>query len=520
MLSHLYITNKWIKLFIVLIGVFILFESCYKNFFKAAEDDFFQYFQQDSEALVSGKILADKYKLDTGVSNLGFFSIKENPKGGMIANQLTSGEKEYNKIPISNLVDANWTNGVNNLYNILLFDSSYYSNILTGAGCELTYGEQKRIIKDVLLVGPYVQIHYYGEKLTFIPNAREIFINYDVVDKNNFNYSNYFSQYGLQGKIYSYLFNNLDFKVKTIYKINCLLLSIVIVFLAYLSKKIFNLKFAIIFFISFCFSPWVISFARNLYWIEFSWFLPAIFIWSAYLTKLNKIKIICFTAFVTSALFKSLCGYEYLSSILLFASAPYIYKCFNCAKDLLLKQFCKIALIGILGTIGFIIAVIIHSYLLSNGDVLKGMKIIWEQEVLRRTYGDPNSFPEELAASLMSSVWSVIYTYIVNWKTNLLFCDKYVILGLNECSFCILLCFITFMFVYTIIYKKYRLFKKDFAIFITFLLPALSWFILAKSHSYVHVHMNYVLWYMGAIASLVYCLIKFLCAISFKIRKN
>ena len=47
--------------------------------------------------------------------------------------------------------------------------------------------------------------------------------------------------------------------------------------------------------------------------------------------------------------------------------------------------------------------------------------------------------------------------------------------------------------------------------FIVFLGTTLSWFILGKAHSYVHTHMNYVLWYFGFIQICLYIIIKFAC---------
>ena len=35
----------------------------------------------------------------------------------------------------------------------------------------------------------------------------------------------------------------------------------------------------------------------------------------------------------------------------------------------------------------------------------------------------------------------------------------------------------------------------------------LSWFVLAKSHSYVHIHLNYVLWYFGFVQICLYVIV-------------
>ena len=51
---------------------------------------------------------------------------------------------------------------------------------------------------------------------------------------------------------------------------------------------------------------------------------------------------------------------------------------------------------------------------------------------------------------------------------------------------------------------------RDVIMFIVFQMATLSWIILAKSHSYVHTHLNYVLWYFGFIQICIYVIIKFI----------
>lgn len=46
--------------------------------------------------------------------------------------------------------------------------------------------------------------------------------------------------------------------------------------------------------------------------------------------------------------------------------------------------------------------------------------------------------------------------------------------------------------------------KLLIAMFSVFALPALSWFIFGKAQSYIHTHMNFILWYFGFIAVLLY----------------
>jgi len=47
--------------------------------------------------------------------------------------------------------------------------------------------------------------------------------------------------------------------------------------------------------------------------------------------------------------------------------------------------------------------------------------------------------------------------------------------------------------------------------YVFFLLTSISWFYLAKSHSYIHHHMNYVMWYFGFVQICLYIIADKIC---------
>lgn len=60
------------------------------------------------------------------------------------------------------------------------------------------------------------------------------------------------------------------------------------------------------------------------------------------------------------------------------------------------------------------------------------------------------------------------------------------------------------------VYSAYKFIKEKYFysfLYYVMLLAPMSWFVLAKSHSYVHTHMNFVLWYFGFIAIMIYMII-------------
>ena len=197
-----------------------------------------------------------------------------------------------------------------------------------------------------------------------------------------------------------------------------------------------------------------------------------------------------------SIFIKSLCGYEYLSTIVLFALSVFFIAPFlenNCIpKSRLLKY--TVIIFG-LSIFGFLLAIAIHSLLRGEGDLLLGLKNIYEQDVLRRTFGgDATKFNPVYADSFNASFLNVIFKYIFMWQTDL-------VKGIFGIFFVVL---IIINIIMLLKFKKSNSKNLNIAMFIIFLLPALSWYFLGKSHSYIHTHMNFVLWYFGFVAVLIY----------------
>ena len=75
---------------------------------------------------------------------------------------------------------------------------------------------------------------------------------------------------------------------------------------------------AFIFYITFLLSPWIVNFARNLYWVEFTWFLPMLIgLYCSYRIHSKNCRIFCYVAGFLTIAAKCLCGYEYISTIML-----------------------------------------------------------------------------------------------------------------------------------------------------------------------------------------------------------
>lgn len=327
-------------------------------------------------------------------------------------------------------------------------------------------------------------------------------INYYELQDEQIIIRDYVSQYGLQGHVFSFLYNKFNIPFWGLKAICCILLAIIIVAICIFINKKYNKLMAIIFYITFLLSPWVVAFARNLYWVEFTWFLPVLFglILSIY-TEKKKILIPCI---FLSIFIKCLCGYEYITSIMMMTVSFFVID-FIITKDKKKRtEALKITLIvGIVCLLAFAMALCVHATLRGNGNILEGLKSIYKTDVLRRTIivSDNVEFPEVYKKSLEAGVIETVLKYFT-WHTD-------IILGINGQYFKIIITLTAVIIIYNILNKNKNCYR-DLTMFIIFLITSISWYILGKSHSYIHTTMNYVLWYFGFIQICFYIIIQFI----------
>lgn len=494
------------KFFLGLFLIVILSLSFYKNIFAVVSDGYFDRFQYDSEALVAGYIVVQQKNLPI------------TPRPGHLASvgvqEINLPLTLYQAFPLldnkilepfssttADINDDNWDHGISRKFAGLIVDSN--AALEQYAGRKLTVLGQTRVIKLIEHEGPYTRVKLSGDVLAMdVVNGDGVTfsISGDPVD-THIAVKSYPAQYGIQGIILSSLYEPLGGKLSRLHLLNSILLALVITALCFLFARVFSIQFSIIFLLSIVFSPWVVPFAKNLYWVAFTWFLPALFA-AWYFLSANRSKKILYSLLLYLAFtFKCLAGYEYISTIILFAAAPFFYHAIATHDPQYrwrnVKGFFIVCLIGVAG---FLTALLLHATM--RGDTIwAGLKHIYEWDVLRRTYGDPDLFKYHplVVESLKASTFDVLNIYFSEWSTPLL---KH----LPGTAFVPLV-------VVTIGVLGYRMMgptsfrnRNDLALFITFFLPPLSWFVLAKAHSYIHFHMNFVLWYFGFVAALFHIL--------------
>lgn len=316
----------------------------------------------------------------------------------------------------------------------------------------------------------------------------------------------YGSQYGLQGKVFQHLANvDLD-----LLRTWCALaVGGVLLLVALLVCKTCGRLMGMIFYAVFLLSPWVVNFANNLYWVEFTWFLPmAAGLFCLWKLDCRRCRILSYVIVVLTVMIKCLCGYEYITTVMLgviaFPAAEFFTALAKRDQERAGLLFRTIFLLGVSALLGFAAAICIHAPVKSGGSLTEGIRLIIQEDVLRRTYGaDLNAFenlPDFEQYALTASAWETLCKYF-HFKTE-------VITGIGGNLFP-LLCLIPLVLL-AVDARRKALEVREAAWYAVFFLTSVSWFVLAKSHSCVHTHMNFVLWYFGFVQSCFYIILRHL----------
>ncbi len=496
------ISLRRVSLFICLIGVMgwnFQFNS------MDSSNDRFKGFQADSETLVTGPIMAQQRGIwmsnpdDSGFS-LGRYT------------DLYGAWSNYDQKPITN---ENWNQGYAvRAPQIVLAKSigSDYVNQIAAVGNSVRFknGDVFKII-DVTAGEANIQLTLDAKKplnpYEYGPLNECVFLKADLTPLPAGELSAYRSQYGIQGKVFRNLAEHINDKDEIVPRLNLLcsiLTAFVLVMVSYLAGKKYNPLMGGTFFVTFWLSPWVVNFARNLYWLEFTWFAPmAVGLLCSWKQASRKIRWLCYVGAFITIWIKSLCGYEYMTTIMLglvvFLLADFIRACFKKDK-LMVKSLAKTILaISFFAIAGFVLTIYMHAILRGHGDLILGLKLI-KSKMLSRTFGaDLSDFPPSLWASFNASVWEVVRKYF--------HFDSDIIVGVEGQLFPILCVLPLFLFYFD--WQKKRLNTVECSLYLLTLIATISWFILGKAHSYVHTHMNYVLWYFGFVQICFYLPIKF-----------
>lgn len=458
----------------------------------------FSNFQEDSETLVTGMIIADRQGIDTlkyGLSRYCdssgvLFSL--NDRGGGF------------------LTDDNWSGGYSKWEPKILLSNNIYTQTYAVPGNYVRFGSGETVlICDAWADDPYYVV-LLDKVQTLDPAQYGSLRDMVLLDQNGAACPtgavlNYCSQYGLQGKVFRRWAGRLNLGIEetlmVLHTFCAAVTAFVFVLIVLLIRKKYDGLMGVCFYLTFLLSPWVVNFARNLYWVEFTWFIPMLIglSCSIYVADRKK-RLICYVAAFIAITVKCLCGYEYISVIM-------IGMCSFLFVDLIMCRFVEhdptkakllfrtLFIIGCCALMGFIAAGCIHAYYRGGGDILQGIWNIIRQDAVRRMQGGGD---ETGGASINARVWNVCRFYF-QFSTE-------IATGISGNLFP-LLCIVPIC-IFVCDHQKKSINWNDVLLYFVFMAASISWFVLAKGHSYVHLHMNYVLWYFGYIQMCIYVIIK------------
>ncbi len=467
------------------------------NSFDIENQEKFDSFQSDSDALVIGTIEAGRAGIESEYG-LGRYYVASGQYGldnGFITND-------------------EWDNGYSRTEPKIMISSNLYTRILANVGTVVQFeNEELFVVMEVVdnNDGNYVltlnasgplNYHKYGD----INKASFYAIEDGIPEKFPSGIlQTYLSQYGLQGKIFQQIAKHMSAEH---YKENLELLCSVLTALVFCGIVIFvaikyNLLFAGCFAITFLLSPWIVDFAASEYWVEFTWFLPMLVgvICSIWIDN-RQIRRGCYVAAFITVAGKALCGYEYITAVML-GLISFLLIDFGTAvirrnRKRIILLFRTIIILGTCAFIAFSFAISIHAMLRGRGDILNGIKAILEEDVFRRVGGGSlNEFGAEYWPSLNASVWETVRKYF-RFNTD-------IIAGLDANLFPMLCLIPIIIFIYD--YIKKQIVTEEVVMYVVFFVTGISWIVLGKSHSYIHTHINFVLWYFGFVQCCLYIII-------------
>jgi len=305
--------------------------------------------------------------------------------------------------------------------------------------------------------------------------------------KSNIITSPFPSQFGLQGHLFSALHGIFNFNDIQYYRsINSFILAgllTLIVSAVFFELGVFA-AFGMIF--SIIASPWITIFAKNLYWMTWTWVLPLVIVLLLYNPMfqgfLNQRRLIYFYAL--AIFIKCLCGYEYVSTVVIMSSIPLLYKAIR--DNVSLKRlFVDGGLLFAVALMSFLAAITLHSLVRADTPIQGFYDTFIRGSQMSTGFVDSAVYPG-LDKFVDMSTLSVLSNYVVNWGTP------------PVAFFNVSFPFIVALHVFAAVNLLTRTSRKSFALSICFIYSALapiSWFVLFKVHSAIHGHMNYVLWF-------------------------
>ncbi len=328
-------------------------------------------------------------------------------------------------------------------------------------------------------------------------------------------YEAYISSIGFQGFFFSLLdklfdkFNLIDLekRIDLFHALTSLLLVFALSSIVLLVSFEIGFVSALLVLGTIVYSQWLVLGAKNLYWITGLFFMPMIIIWIAHKYEELKFKFYLKLTLAVLCVFlfmKLSAGYEYVSSILLSTFVPIVY--FSVKNRWSFKKFLKrFVYIGVTGLFAFLITFsthIIQRSFVANTEIIYTLNTEISKVKTRLHTKEGTFVQSEWNLAAAASVKDVLNMYLDSEAIN--FQNFFIKKFLTKITYKNLIFIFLIFSVFVLIQNKY---SKNIAfnkrklialIVVTWfsILAPLSWYVLAKVHSYVHLFLNNVLWHL------------------------
>ena len=328
---------------------------------------------------------------------------------------------------------------------------------------------------------------------------------------NGTGWVSYQSSYGLQGLFFNALSKIFPLSAESIislgHKMASGALAVTIAAICFLLWRYYSPVFATVFYAVSLLSPWMVIMARNLYWVEFTLFLPLLVGCLYYSGLLDSKKELRYGLVFTVILIKSLCGYEFVTCAMVsMMTFPFLKMAQQKSKDGFKNEFKTLAIMSVIAVSALATGIAIHALRVGGGNLSEGFAIVTERMGYRSFAADEGTINALVGENSEAARW-LLYTknvpLIQAIKTYFTF-DTQIIYGISGSFFIPL---VTAAFTVAIIYAV----KKDFSslvLLVLFMAGTLSWIVLFKPHVMGHTNICYIIWYTGFAQTCFYCLVK------------
>jgi hypothetical protein len=260
-------------------------------------------------------------------------------------------------------------------------------------------------------------------------------------------------------------------------------------------------------------SQWLTVFARSLWWSTWAFYLPMAMLMLYFLAagknrfgNYFKLGGVVFFSILLKTIFN---GYEYITTTLIMMVVPFVYYSVL-DKVGLVAFFSGLFKIALSAGLAIAVSVSILSFQIASisGNYWDGLHTI-TYSLQKRTHANPGQVPSVYTESLHAPTLPVVLSYlhggfcgIDSGVFNLNFSETH---GRYYLSYaCLILLFVAMTILLYLSAKRCAAHSSDrdraltalvIAAWFSILAP-LSWFIIFKSHSYIHVHLNCIVWQM------------------------